>query len=381
MPDLIRAFALFGIAVVNVIGFAQPFTTGFHAGGLEEPPDRLAYGAVGLLFFMKSYPLFSMMFGAGLSYQMLAAERDGQAFAPRYFRRMGALIAIGLVHYTFFWFGDILMTYGLLGLVLLLFRNAPVKSLMLTGIWLIALNTLVLLALAAMIWFAETYTPEALSAAGYDRMEADARAALGSGTFRESAAYRLSLLPTLLPSVLVQQGLSVFGFFCFGLAAVKAGVIDQPMAPVWTLSRRVLLPIGLAGSGIGAWILLQAHSSVDSTYILGSAVIMGFSGFAAAGYAGWIAAISARAGGPVRQFLARAGSASLTAYLFQSVLFALIFSAYGLGAFGELSAAPAIAVAAGVGAASLIFAGTWRSFAARGPMEVVLRRVTYWGRN
>ena len=58
MPDLLRAFALFGIAVVNVIAFAQPFSTGFHNGGLDTAADQFAYGAVGLLFLMKSYPLF-----------------------------------------------------------------------------------------------------------------------------------------------------------------------------------------------------------------------------------------------------------------------------------------------------------------------------------
>ena len=380
MPDLMRAFALFGIAVVNVVGFAQPFTTGFHDGGLDQPADQFAYGVIGLLFLMKSYPLFSMMFGAGLSYQLLAAGRDGKAFAPRYFRRMAALIGIGLLHYIFFWFGDILMTYGLLGLLLFLLRNATVKTLIRTGTALIVLNTLVLFAFAGLMWSAETFAPAALASAGYDRMEAEARIALGDGSFWQAAVYRLHLLPTLLPSVLVQQGLSVFGFFCFGLAAVKAGVIDQPMAPIWSLSRNVYFPVGLAGSAAGTWILLQASSNVDSTFILGSAVIMAFSGFAAAGYAGWIAAISARAGGPVFRFLARAGSASLTAYLFQSIVFAVIFSAFGLGAFGKLSAGPAIAVAAGVGAASLVFAGTWRSFANRGPMEVLLRRITYWGR-
>ncbi len=380
MPDLMRAFALFGIAVVNVIGFAQPFTTGFYAGGLDQPGDQFAFGLVGVFFLMKSYPLFSMMFGAGLSYQLLAAERDGKEFAPRYFRRMAALIGIGFLHYTFFWFGDILITYGLLGLLLFLLRGASVKTLVRIGIALIALNTLVLMSLAALIWMAETFAPEAMATAGYDQMEAEARTALGDGSFLTAAEYRLALLPSLLPSVIIQQGLSVFGFFCFGLAAVKAGIIDQPAAPIWTLARRVFLPIGLAGSALGSWVLLQATSSIDSVFIFGSAVMMGFSGFAAVGYAGWIAAISDSKTGPVRRFLARAGSASLTAYLFQSVLFAAIFSAYGLGAFGQLSAGPAIAIAAGVGIASLAFAGTWRSFAPRGPMEVVLRRITYWGR-
>ncbi|MDP1555238.1 MAG: DUF418 domain-containing protein [Hyphomonas sp.] len=380
MPDLLRAFALFGIAVVNVIGFAQPFTTGFHNGGLDTLADKAAYGLVGLLFLMKSYPLFSMMFGAGLAYQLMAAERAGKDFAPRYFRRMGALILLGILHFIFFWIGDILLTYGVLGCLLFVLRGASVKVLVRTGIALVALNTLLLFAFAGLIWAGETYAPEAMATAGYEEMEAQAQAAFGDGNFWQAALYRLNLLPFVLPSVIIQQGISVFGFFCFGLAAVKAGVIDQPMAPIWRLSRRVFLPIGLAGSALGTWILLQAHSSVDSTYILGSAVIMGFSAFAALGYVGLIASVSGGVAGPVRRFFARAGSASLTAYLLQSVALSLIFSAYGLDQFGRMGAAEAILVAAAVAIASLVFTGIWRSFAERGPMEVLLRRVTYWGR-
>ncbi|WP_291202221.1 DUF418 domain-containing protein [Hyphomonas sp.] len=381
MPDLLRAFALFGIAVVNVTAFAQPFSSGFHNGGLNTAADQVVYGAVGLLFFMKSYPLFSMMFGAGLSFQLMAAERAGKDFAPRYFRRMAALIVLGVLHFVFFWFGDILLTYGLLGCLLFVLRNASVKTLVRTGIILILINTLLLLAIAVMVWAGETYAPEAMAEAGYEEMDAAARVAFAEGTFWQAALYRLKLLPLVLPSVIVQQGISVFGFFCFGLAAVKAGTIDQPMASIWKLSRRVFLPIGLAGSALGSWILLQAGSAVDSTFVFGSAVIMGFSAFSALGYAGLIAAISSGAGGPVSRFLAKAGSASLTAYLLQSLLFSLIFTAYGLDQFGRMGAAEAIGVAAAVALASLLFTGIWRSFAPRGPMEVLLRRITYWGRS
>ena len=108
----------------------------------------------------------------------------------------------------------------------------------------------------------------------------------------EGMALRLNLMPLVLPSVIIQQGISVFGFFCFGLAAVKAGTIDQPMAPIWRRSRRMFLPIGIGGSALGTWILLQANSSVDSTFIFGSSVIMGFSAFSALGYVGLIAAVS-----------------------------------------------------------------------------------------
>jgi len=107
--------------------------------------------------------------------------------------------------------------------------------------------------------------------------------------------------------------------------------------------------------------------------------MMGFSAFGALGYMGLVAAWAHKAG-PIRRFAARAGSASLTAYLLQSVILSVIFTGYGLGAFGRLSAVEAIAVAAAAAVLSLAFVAIWRGFAARGPMEVLLRRVTYWGR-
>ncbi|MFN3314653.1 MAG: DUF418 domain-containing protein, partial [Hyphomonas sp.] len=67
--------------------------------------------------------------------------------------------------------------------------------------------------------------------------------------------------------------------------------------------------------------------------------------------------------------------------LLQSVIFSLIFTGYGLNQYGQMTAGEAIGTAALVAIASLVFTGVWRSFASRGPMEVLLRRVTYWGRS
>lgn len=380
MPDLMRAFALVGIAVVNVVAFSQPFYSGFFGSGLETGIDRAAFMGMATLFLMKSYPLFSMMFGAGLAWQMAAAERAGADAGARYYRRMAALIGLGILHFIFFWIGDILMMYGLLGCLLFVMRNVSVKTLVRTGIALIVLNTLLLFAMAGAIYAAENFAPEALSGPEYAGMDEAAIAAFGEGTFWQAAAYRLMLLPMVLPSGMLQQGIAVFGFFCFGLAAVKAGVIDQPDARIWKLSRRIFLPIGLAGSLWGASILVGADAILTGRFMLGTAVLMSFSAFSALGYAGLIARFCGGPPGPIRRFLARAGSASLTAYLFQSLVLSLIFTAYGFGYYGKMTAAEAILTAFLVGLASLAFTGIWRSYAARGPMEVLLRRVTYWGR-
>ena len=381
MPDLIRAFALFGIAIVNVLLFAEPMTRGFAEGGLDTGLDQAAYLGMAGLFLMKSYPLFSMMFGAGLAYQLAAAQRTGADFNARYFRRMAALIILGILHFIFFWIGDILLTYGLLGCILFVMKDTSPRTLVRVGIILIAVNTVLMMGIGGLMWLVETYVPEAMEGAGYDQMTAAALQALGEGSFMQAALWRLSQMPLILPSILLQQGIAVFGFFCFGLAAVKNGVIDNPAAPIWKRARTVFLPIGLAGSFAGGWIVTYAPSMTSAQFMLGSAVIMGFSAFSALGYAGVIAAVSRGEPGPVRRFLARAGSASLTAYLLQSVIFSLIFTAYGFGQYGQMTAGQAIGTAALVAVASLVFTGIWRSFAARGPMEVLLRRITYGGRS
>ncbi|MFN3607781.1 MAG: DUF418 domain-containing protein [Hyphomonas sp.] len=380
MPDLLRAIALLGIATVNVVGFAQPLSAGFYGGGLETSGDRLAFGAMASLFLMKSYPLFAMMFGAGLAWQLAAADRSGVDAGARYFRRMAALVVIGMLHFSFFWYGDILIMYGLLGCLLFTLRGASVKSLVTTGTALIALNTAILLLLAALISAGESHAPDAIAEARDPQNDAAQITMFTEGAFLEVAAWRFSQLPFFVPAGLLQQGIAVFGYFCFGLAAVKAHVIDQPMARIWKLSRWVFLPIGLLGSAWGASLMLDADAMISGKFLLANAVLMAFSGFSALGYVGLVAVFSTGKAGAVRRFIARAGSASLSAYIFQSLVFSVLFAGYGIGLFGKMSATQAILTALGVGLASLLFTGVWRSFAARGPLEVLLRRVTYWGR-
>ncbi|KCZ99307.1 hypothetical protein HPO_07048 [Hyphomonas polymorpha PS728] len=379
-PDLLRAFALIGIAVVNVSGFAAPATDGFYGTGLEAPADRAAYTAMSGLFLMKSYPLFAMMFGAGLAWQLEAAGRAGADAGARYFRRMAALIVLGALHFIFFWYGDILITYGLLGCLLFTLRGASAASLVRLGLGLIALNTLILFLFAALLGAGDALAPEEIAKARAPSANAAQVRAFTEGSFLDAAAWRLSQLPLILPSMLIQQGIAVFGFFCLGLAAAKAGVIDQPQARIWKLSRWVFLSVGLLGSLWAASLMTRAETIVSGQYMLAGAVLMAFSVFSVFGYAGIIALASQGSPGPIRRFLARAGSASLTAYLLQSLLLSFLFAGYGLDQFGRMSAAEAILTALGVGFASLAFTGIWRSFAARGPLEVLLRRVTYWGR-
>ena len=138
--DALRGFALFGILVVNIGVFASPYYgSGVVDPAFGRPLDLAASWVFGLLFETKFYLLFSFLFGYSFTLQMAAAERGQAAFLPRFLRRLAGLAALGAAHAVLFYHGDILLTYAILGLLLLCCRNLePARALRL-ALWLIGL--------------------------------------------------------------------------------------------------------------------------------------------------------------------------------------------------------------------------------------------------
>lgn len=384
LPDLVRVWALLGIVLVNVCAFAWPIEQLYFAGGLQSGADIIANNLVTTLFMTKAYALFSLMFGMGLAFQINRARRKGVAAGPRHFRRMAGLFMLGLMHASFFFIGDVLMTYAVLGCLLYAFRLQSPKALTIVGICLISFQGAFYLLAGGAIYLAETMPEEADLAAIKEGMEATiplAKAAFGSGTFMDAAAFRISLIPVMLANGVLAAGFSVLGFFLLGLAAVKKGYINTPEADFWRKCRWVALPIGLLASIFATSIFTAANDATSSATIIGIALLTLAAPFSAFGYAGWIAKYAVGPDSPLKAFLARAGTATLSAYLLQSVILSFIFSAYGLGLYASLGAAKAIAIAFITGIASIVFASLWRAKFDRGPVEMLLRRWTYLGKD
>lgn len=381
-PDLARAWALFGIALVNVGVLAWPMASSYHAdGGLIGSLDKAAFFAVGALFMMKSYSLFSFMFGVGFAYQMQSAERRGVGFAGRYWRRIIGLLAFGILNIALFFIGDILVIYAVLGSLLFLFRNSSVKTLKTWGIVIYSIQILMVCLMAAGFYAGANYAPEEMTEAyaQFAEMNAADVTAFGSGTLTEAITHRTVTYASSFPMMLMFQGFGAFAFFLFGLAAVRSGVIADPTAPIWKRARRVALPLGLLVSGAGAWFVLNAHGMTDPAMFGGIALITIGSPLSTAGYLGVIAKWAESPNGPIKTFFARGGTASLTAYLMQGLIFSVTFSAYGLGYFGQWSAAQCVGFAFLVALFTVAFASLWRTAFKRGPTEMILRGWTYMG--
>ncbi len=382
LPDLVRAWALFGICVVNVGVLSWPMMSSYHyPGGLETGADKAAYWAVNSLFLMKSYSLFSLMFGVGFAYQMESAARKGVGFAGRYWRRIVGLLAFGIFNITCLFFGDILVLYAVLGTLFFLFRNTSEKALWRWGIGVYVVQILLITFVAFGFWAGANYDSEAMAEtfAEFATTDADSLAAFGSGSFIEAAIYRTMTYLESGVFMFFFQGPGAFAFFLIGFALVKSGAIANPSAAIWKRSRHVFLPLGLVISGTGGWLMVSSGGTSDPTMWWGMALVTIGSPFSTFGYLGLIAKFAEGPGGPIRTFLTRGGTASLTAYLMQNLILSLIFHAYGLDLFAQVPAAQAIAIAAGVALFTIGFASVWRLFFSRGPLEYTLRGWTYLG--
>ena len=118
--DVVRGFALIGICLMNIEFFNRPVATlgqGMPAGlaGI----DWLAAYFVAYFVEGKFWTIFSLLFGMGFAVTVTRAENAGRSFLEPYLRRIAALAVFGAIHHIFLFAGDILFSYAVAALFLL----------------------------------------------------------------------------------------------------------------------------------------------------------------------------------------------------------------------------------------------------------------------
>lgn len=120
--DILRGFALMGILIMNMPSFNTSFF--IEADGSHLWPgrvDQVAEMVREALFSGKFNSMFSMLFGIGFTIQFTRMqERDPDQATALYLRRLAVLAVFGVIHAWIFWPGDVLHTYAILGLLLVL---------------------------------------------------------------------------------------------------------------------------------------------------------------------------------------------------------------------------------------------------------------------
>jgi uncharacterized protein len=361
LPDQLRGFALLGIIVVNM-----PFLAVSNIGIWEMQLSNLSDKVVAFLIMAlaqgKFYLLFAFLFGYSLT--LILKSRSTNSI-KKYLRRLVGLALLGAGHAYLFFIGDILMSYALLGIVLLLFIGRSMRTVLFASVF----SYLIGLVLLTLVFF-ETLGTE--SSAGGFISNPDALDKALTGSFLDSVVGRANAIPEALLVQLFINWFPAMSMFLLGLAAGRIGLLSDPTKnkTLWRKCVIVGVFVGLPAGIASAWLALVPEDPNGVYGIAGVVVGFALAPALSAGYVGAIALLSHRR---FMSYTEPAGRMSLTGYLGESILLAAIFCGWGLGLFGLLSLTQALIVALGVWIALEIFAKLWLRNFAYGPFEWILR--------
>lgn len=365
--DVLRGFAIMGILVVNIPGFARPSLT------LDPPEphhwyDVIAADASELLFTGKFYTTFSFLFGVGFCLQLARADARGRDIRSFYHRRLLALLVLGVLHAALLWPGEILRLYAVLGFALLAFRRRRTKTLL---IWAAASMGFAFVAYLGFLGIiaAAGWNEGHIVFAGIDLMDFS-REAYASAWPWPVVGFQTALLPLGTLSLYLTQGPISLAMFLVGMAVGRSQLFERLRQRRATL-RKVLyvtLPVGLALSAL----LLLGDDPVAIFVGMPSTPVL------AAGYVSGLSLLSLTAvGGRVLRPLANVGRMALSNYVLQSVICSVLFNGYGLGWHDKIGDAGLLGVAVAIVAVQVPLSGWWLSRYRFGPLEWVWRSVTY----
>jgi len=410
MLDATRGIAVLGILIMNVTGFGLPraYDDPTNWGGAEG--INLTTWRIAALFFEGTMRgLFTLLFGAGalLFLQRHAARDSGLLPADLYFRRTIWLIAFGLVNaYLLLWPGDILYYYGVVGLLLFVFRNVTPRKLIVAAAVIMILQT----AVSVGEWFgyrevttAAAQAQEARSSGKVltqEQGQAIETLARINGEFKppldemekEVSRVRksyLSALGLVAPkswhyetTFFLQHGLlECLGMMLLGMALLKYGVLTGAASPrVYATLTLVGYAIGLAVNLFETSNLVRAEFAVEAliasylTYDLGRIPLT-------LGHIGLIGLLyRASPLSAAMRNLSAVGQLALTNYLTQSLICMLLFTGAGLALYGHLERHELYYVVAAIWIVQLIWSPLWLRRFRFGPAEWLWRSLTYWQR-
>lgn len=430
--DIARGLALLGILLVNVRFFFWPLAVAIDPtleidGVATTDADRIAWSVVETLCTFKCISLFSLLFGFGIATQVDRVLRAGGNCWAFGARRCGVLLAIGLVHGLFVWYGDILTLYALLGFAVFAMARVSLKALRFVIVTLISVLVVLTVLGASLQWAARVYpevfafqptdvvlvqsfdeaadtsedseiasdapianiatttTPlrgfDAIYEAGGDISsevwrEAET-AAFREGPFIDALLFRWSEFVMSLIAGLFGYGWHALIMMLIGVYVFRTGLFSAE-----TRARRMGVGIGCTIVGLGLSILAVAPlwiMGLESPFALAMhAVFLELGALVLPlGYAMLIVEYGPRWPAAISIPIERAGRMALSLYLTESLICTTLASWWGFALFGSMLDLRLSLIAIAVWISLLLMATLWLQRFRIGPMEWLWRRLSY----
>lgn len=387
VPDVARGLMLWGIAVANV-ATAWVLMGGGEFSMTGRVVDGSLWDKITIIFttsFMhaRGLPMFSTLLGFGVGLIADSLYRRGYPLGAArgvLARRYGMLALFGAAHMVFLFWGDIMVSYGLLGMFLVVFLKASTKVILWTAAALYAVACVVTVGLVLLT----------SAFMGSDWLDAS----MGSGSPVDMlgvdfSSYLHVLLVGAVLLVLTVPNMMFGGFLLLplmllGFAAAREGVLADPVK-----HRRLLVWVAVVGIGVG--VLTGIPSGLEAIGVLNSSIFGAVStSVGVVGGPGLIAALALALSGvqtrvnagegqlpAVLRPLVALGKRSMTGYVLQSVIFLLVFTPFGMGLFADAGAGVLFVVGTAGWLVTLLVAVALEAAGQPGPLERLHRRLSY----
>lgn len=365
--DFVRGVAILGILLLNISAFGLPKAAYLNPAwsGSASLSDAWTWALLDLLAQVKFLTLFALLFGAGLQLLLPRGKRWIQS-------RLTLLALLGFIHGLFFWDGDILLAYALVGLVSWrMVREAHhVKSLFNTGVvlYLTGIAVLVLLGMISGTAANRSWAPDAAN------LQYEQYWKLHGGM--EAVSNRADMLSDNLLALGAQYGWQLAGMMLMGAALMRSGWLKgQFSLRHYRRTGALLVAAGMAvnlpaifAQWYLAWdyrwcaFLLQAPREL-------SAPLQAI-GYAALAWGYWPQLCRFRLVGAI----ACVGRMALTNYLLQTLICTILF--YHLGLFMRFDRLQLLAFVPPIWAVNLLVSSLWLRRFRQGPVEWLWRQLT-----
>jgi uncharacterized protein len=361
------------------------------AYGMEGSADFASWLASFILIDGKMRGLFSFLFGASMLLVIDRAEASGLPSASVHFRRMAWLLVFGLLHLYLVWFGDILASYALTGMIAWFFCGCSNKTLVRWAIALLLVQLLLFSGLSAAAFMlreaaAAPGAPAAVSE--WKALESQFGVMTGQPLATDLAIYRGGyggvfadrMQNDLLAPItaMFMFGWETLAFFLLGMAALRNGFLrGEWSVAAYRRTAAIGLGIGIPASALLAWLLARDGFSVPMVFAIAMAATVPLRPLMVAGTAALIILLSRR-GGALVERIAAAGRAAFTNYLGTSILMTTLFYGYGTGLYGSLSRAELWIPVVAAWALMLWWSKPWLDRFRYGPLEWLWRSLSRW---
>jgi uncharacterized protein len=373
LPMNIQAFSMIGAAYVNPTAYGD-----FHGA------NYWVWFSCHLLADEKFMTIFSMLFGTGIYLMTSHIEAAGKNPTALQFRRMGWLILFGVLHAYLLWYGDILVNYGLCGLLAYCYRKMAPRKLILYGLCFVAVASALFFYMAWSIPHQPAQQREIFNQQLWQptpAMTASEVAAYRSGWLGEMRQRAHDAAVIEFSGFLFLAFWRVEGLMLIGMALFKLGIFSAraPARVYWGFIGAALF-IGIPAIIYGVHRDIVTGWDMRYSFFLGNQYNYWASILVALG---WVGAAMLVCQSPLKRLtrpLAAVGRMAFSNYILDTILCTSIFYGFGLGLFGKVSRVQQIEIVFAIWIVQLVISPIWLKYFQFGPLEWLWRSLTYWRR-